>query len=729
MSESVRRLFVAAALALPPALATCRSSEAPNLATTIVITPSPVTLAALGRTQQLTAVVKDQRGSVITGAVVAWSGSSPAASVSATGLVAALANGTAIVTATSGTATQHVSVTVAQVGALITQVSGNGQAGTVGQPLPQPLIVQVSDSTGHLVAGLTVSFAVTGGGGSVGTPSAPTNASGQAQTTWTLGTAAGTQTVSATVSGAPVSPLPLTATANPGAAKSVAVQAGNHQKAVSGTAAAIRPAVIVQDAFNNPTPGVTVTFATTAGNGSVTGAVQITNASGIATVGSWALGNAGPDTLTATVSGGGLTGNPVTFVDTCFASGPPATVVAYVGNNGLGLVGWGVNVRPAVRLTDANGFAVPGATVTFAVTGGGGSGTSLVTTTNAQGIGQVGKWTLGATPGVDTLTATVTGSGIAGNPVTFTDTAVAGQFTIQLQYYGNYTPTGAEQTAFTDAVTKWEQIIYQHLGGPVSISAAANTCGAGEPAINTTVTDLLILASFDSIDGPGKTLAYSGPCWLRDSNNGQTAVGIMKFDTADVAGLISSGQLNEVVLHEMNHVLGFGTLWGPPQPEYGITADCLQNTSSVTSHQDTYFSCPNARAKFDSIGGTAYLGAGQAYGGNKVPVENCANAPYTSPTCGSGTINSHWRETVFGNELMTGFISPGANPLSVVSIAADQDLGYTVNYDAADPYVHTFTAPRAGGARAPLWLGDDVRHGPIYVVDARGTVVRVIPPR
>ncbi len=403
---------------------------------------------------------------------------------------------------------------------------------------------------------------------------------------------------------------------------------------------------------------------------------------------------------------------------------PNTTVAVLSGNNQPGLVGYGVNVRPVVRVTDSLSNPVPNATVTFAVRGGGGSVTGGTVTTNAVGVAQVGKWTLGGSAGVNTLTATASGAGIVSSTATFTDTAVTAQFTIQLQYYGNYTPTATEQAAFTAAVTRWEQIVYRHWGGPMSVTAPANYCGAGEPALNTTVTDLLILASFDSIDGPGETLAESGPCYVRNSN-GQAVMGIMKFDTADVAGLISSGQLNEVVLHEMNHVLGFGTLWNfSPN-------NCLQLPSNPPGVLlDTYFSCTggsgnNAVAEFDSIGGTTYAGAGQAYGGNVVPVENCANTPYTYPTCGAGTVNGHWRETVFGNELMTGYINSGTNPLSVVSIAADQDLGYTVNYDAADAYTHVFTAPAAGGA-APLYLGNDIRPGPVYRVDARGRVVGVL---
>jgi hypothetical protein len=64
-------------------------------------------------------------------------------------------------------------------------------------------------------------------------------------------------------------------------------------------------------------------------------------------------------------------------------------------------------------------------------------------------------------------------------------------------------------------------------------------------------------------------------------------------------------------------------------------------------------------------------------------------------------------------------------PLSLVTVAAQEDIGYTVNYAAADPYSHIFTAPPAGGA-APVPMGDDIRHGPIYVVDQAGAVLRMI---
>src|SRR5207302_10832308 len=88
----------------------------------------------------------------------------------------------------------------------------------------------------------------------------------------------------------------------------------------------------------------------------------------------------------------------------------------------------------------------------------------------------------------------------------------------------------------------------------------AGQCGANSPAINETVDDVLIFVTLDSIDGPGKILGQAGPCFIRTQGR-LPIVGIMHFDTADVANLENSGQFKSVILHEMGHVLGFGTIW------------------------------------------------------------------------------------------------------------------------------------------------------------------------
>ena len=60
-----------------------------------------------------------------------------------------------------------------------------------------------------------------------------------------------------------------------------------------------------------------------------------------------------------------------------------------------------------------------------------------------------------------------------------------------------------------------------------------------------------------------------------------------------------------------------------------------------------------------------------------VPVEN---------TGGEGTADGHWRDSVFANELMTGFVDTARNPISRLTIASLQDLGYEVDFSAADAF-------------------------------------------
>ncbi|TMF11991.1 MAG: hypothetical protein E6I38_04115, partial [Chloroflexi bacterium] len=176
----------------------------------------------------------------------------------------------------------------------------------------------VRDANGNPVGGVSVTFAVASGGGSV-TPTTPvtTNANGiAAVTSWILGPTAGPNSLTATASGLAGSPVTFTATGTAGTATQMAINAGNGQTATAGTAVAIEPSVIVRDANGNPVGGVSVTFAVASGGGTVTPTTSVTTgANGIAAVTSWILGpTAGPNSLTATASG--LAGSPVTFTAT-----------------------------------------------------------------------------------------------------------------------------------------------------------------------------------------------------------------------------------------------------------------------------------------------------------------------------------------------------------------------------------------------------------------------------
>ncbi len=696
-------------LALLVAGAACKSGTEPPTPTTVAISPStPLTFASVGASQALSAQVLDQNGAAMPTVTVTWaSNNAAAATVSGSGVVTATGNGTATITATAtgSTASGSITATVAQVATALSKSAGDAQGGLVGTALGAPIAVRANDANGSPVAGVAIAFAVTSGGGSVANASVTTGTNGVASTTWTIGTnITQAQTVSASASG--LAAVTFTATANAGPAAAIAVQAGNNQTATVGTTLPVRPAVRVTDSFGNARAGAMVQFSVTAGGGSVSGATQTADAQGIATVGNWTMGaSPAANTLAATVVGTAIS---TTFSATAQAAGAPANMTAFVGDNQTALQGFATNVRPAVRVTDAGGGPVSGVSVTFAAMTGGGSVTGPTASTNAQGVAQVGSWIVGTAAGANTIQATASGL----PTVTFTATAATPQYNIIVRNIGPAF-SAPVQAAFDSAVAYWQRIIYGDQSDVVFTNSSV--CG-GLATLNETVDDLVILARFDSIDGPGQVLGSAGPCSIRTSN-ALTLVGQMRFDTADVATLIANGTFNAVILHEMGHVLGFTS--GIFNTQAGITNQrtCAQLLSSTGNVQDTHFNCPLAVAAFDSIGGTSYTG------GNKVPLENCG--PASPAGCGTGNVNSHWREPTFFNELMTGYLNAGANPLSVLTIAVFGDLGYTVNYAAAQTYNRTFSAPAAARG-ALIDLRDDDLRIPIEVVDANGRVVRVI---
>jgi len=155
---------------------------------------------------------------------------------------------------------------------------------------------------------------VSGGAGSLAGGTQLTNAAGIATVgSWTLGTIAGPNTLTANAAG--VTPVVFTATGLAGAATQIVQLAGDAQTAIVNTILPTAPAVIVRDQFNNPVPGVGVLFAPVSGGGSVTGGSAVTDASGAATAGTWRLGTlVGQNMLTASASG--LAGSPVGFTAT-----------------------------------------------------------------------------------------------------------------------------------------------------------------------------------------------------------------------------------------------------------------------------------------------------------------------------------------------------------------------------------------------------------------------------
>jgi hypothetical protein len=222
--------------------------------------------------------------------------------------------------------------------------------------------------------------------------------------------------------------------------------------------------------------------------------------------------------------------------------------------------------------------------------------------------------------------------------------AIASAYKIQVRFLGGLTPT--QKNAFKRAADRWSRVI---VGDVPSVVISGEV-----------IDDLLILAEGVPIDGPGGILGQAGPTHLRPASAGASAFlpakGRMSFDTADLAQMQQNGTLVDVITHEMGHVIGIGTIW----TRKGVLAGA--NSTNPT------FTGTNAKKEFGILKGT---------GPTPVPVEN---------TGGPGTANSHWRETVFRNELMSGFIAAPNNPISKMTVASLKDLGYVVDLSAAEPY-------------------------------------------
>lgn len=387
---------------------------------------------------------------------------------------------------------------------------------------------------------------------------------------------------------------------------------------------------------------------------------------------------------------------PLTLAIGCGGGGSdppddPADIEIFAGNGQTALPGHPVPIDPSVQVSNVNGRPLAGVTVTFAVASGGGVVFGATAVTGSDGVATIGQWNLGSSPGANTLTASVPGL----PSVTFTATAstAVSAYTIDLRFLGNMTPSQSQ--AFLAARNRLQRLIVGDLAN-IPVNRPAGDCLPNQPAMNETIDDLVIFAEVAAIDGPGMILGQAGPCIVRSSGN-LPAIGIMQFDVADLTNLENQGLLQFVILHEMLHVIGFGSVWS----SLGLL--------SGAATTDPFFTGSQAITAFNSIGGTAFVG-------NKVPVEG---------TGGPGTRNSHWRETVFKTELMTGFLNNGANPLSIVTANSLADMGYTVDTGEPDAFaiVPPFTIPSA--TRGSGVLLDDVWNGPLFSIDERGNVRRV----
>lgn len=543
----------------------------------------------------------------------------------------------------------------------------------------------VKDEQGSTMAGVPVSVTVTAGGGSLVNAPSVTSSGNTAIGQWTLGAKVGVNSVTISVAG--VAPVVITVTSTAGAAAKLLATSPTTLSGTVGQAVAAAPSATVTDAFDNPVPGATVAIVV-AGGGTAAPSI-IADASGIATVPSWTLGTVkGTNTLTMTVAGASLA-----FSATA-AAGPIQTIAVLSGGTqtaAAGTVLGPVKVAPL----DQYGNRLDNQSASFVVVAGGGSLAGATAQAAPDGSITMPAFTLGNSVVPQKVQVTI------GTKTAEISAAVETSYEIDVRFWGEPV-SQAHRDLFEAAAARIRAFVVGSVPVVDATGADPSACGvSGMPVLNESISGVLIYASVQTMDGPGKVLASAGPCYIRSNSDVRTVVGVMQFDVADMQTLSNQGRLQDVITHEMLHVIGVGSFW---------------NYLGLLTGYDT----PSvAYTGAGGVAGCALTGAGCA---SSVPVEN---------TGGGGTANSHWRETVFGNELMTGFANAGVMPISQMTIRSLGDLGYIVNPAAADAF-SVIGALRRSDAR----IGDSggapwerpLPKGP-FVLPSRGGPLRAMSPR
>lgn len=414
-----------------------------------------------------------------------------------------------------------------------------------------------------------------------------------------------------------------------------------------GTVVTPAPTFVVRNSLGDALANLPVTITVTKGDGSLRN-VALRTVSGPTSIGEWTL-----DTIAGTNEVTIVAGSapPVRVIVTGVA-GAPASISA---DNGAldALAGDVLGSQFALRVRDRYGNPVGGAGIELTVDKGGGEVSPHSLVTDRNGVASGITWRLGRFGGSQQIIATV------GSLSAEIAASIRSGFDPVVRVHGAPLPA-ALASALAMAVDRLHAAVVGDASDVPVFNFDLSRCGLQDAILNETVDDLVIYASVAPMDGAGKVLASAGPCVLRTQSR-FPVIGIMRFDADDIDALAANGRLAAVVLHEMLHVMGFGTIWRAGENVVG---------SGTT---DPRFTGSFAGAQCISAGGFASCADG------RIPLENIG---------GSGTAEVHWRESVFDSELMTGFVEEDADmPLSSMSLASLQDLGYQVNLLSADPFL------------------------------------------
>ena len=695
--------------------------DEPPRPTTITISPESANLNYISQVATFSATVRDQYGAAMA-VTVTWSSSDETVfTVDTTGRVTSTGNGSGSLQASVDAINATASITVSQRAATIMIVSGNDQDGRRGEVLPEPIVARAEDRGGFGVAGLTMTFRPATNNGSVSAGTVDADENGEASTEWTLGERFGDQILIVSVPGGiqnrasaraiSENPLPDLSLASVSVSRLDPTQ---HEM--------VEVEVMISNEGDGDTPETFPVRLSVDGTALETVDAPLLAAGDTTTVAFMAIGpfETGNRTLM-------VTADPDEEFDEWDEANNEASETLGVLHQEVITPGQGVTVSSStvdeVFLFRIDIDSPSDEALNVELAGGTGDADMFVhygdrpdhhykyrcLSGNAASdeLCQMVPTRLGpyhvavhafTAFGPSTLTVTV-----GGKPVETYD--------IELVFLDG--GTAAQDQVMRDAAMRWQSVLARGADDITYQEAvAAGNCGPGSPAIaaGETIDDTRIYVTIDSIDGAGGILGQAGPCSSRitlfatsDTIYQEIVRGFIELDEDDVNRLEAQGGLISTVTHEFGHVLGVGTLWQ--------SRDLLRDPSvGGNANADTHFDGPLTLAAFNAIGGRSYRGA-------KVPVQSGGER---------GSSDSHWRESVFGIELMTPYIELGPQPLSRITVESLADVGYEVNLTAADQY-------RVSGAMAQtdgpvIFLGDDIARIPLRVFDQKGRLVKVVPP-
>ena len=695
----------------------------PPRPTTITISPESADLTYISQVATFSGTVRDQYGAAMA-VTVTWSSSDEGVfTVDGTGRVTATGNGSGSLQAAVDAVNASASIAVAQRAATIMIVSGNNQDGERGEALPEPIVARAEDRGGFGVAGLTMTFRPATDNGSVSAGTVDADENGEASTEWTLGDRFGNQSLVVSVPGGILNRASARAISeNP--LPDLSVSSVSVSRLDPTQHEMVEVEAVISNEGDGDTPETFAVRLSVDGTALETVDAPLLAAGDTSTVAFMAAGpfETGHRSLV-------VAADPDEAFDEWDEANNDAEEVLGVVHQEVITLNQGVTVSSStvdevflfrIDITEPSDEAL-----NVELAGGTGDADMFVhygdrpdhhykyrcPSGNAASdeLCQMVPTRLGSYHvavhaftafGPSTLTVTV-----GGKPVESYD--------IELVFLAE--GSASQNQVMRDAAMKWQSVLArgaEDFTYTIESAQPAGRCGPGSPAmaVGETIDDTRVYVTIDSIDGAGGILGRAAPCSWRqvsfatsDPIDQEVLRGFIELDEDDVNRLEAQGALISTVTHEFGHVLGVGTLWGP--------LGFLQDASvGGNANADTHFDGPLTVAAFNAIGGRSYRGA-------KVPVQSGGER---------GSSDSHWRESVFGIELMTPFIELGDQPLSRITVESLADVGYEVNLTAADQY-------RVSGASADtegpvIFMGDDIARIPMRVFDQKGRLVKVVPP-